>query len=94
MNTLIEGTFFVFFNLAEVACLPRVVSNEQLPLATSQSEATIDTTALLGPLLGEALYSLRQFLPFLSDAVLYVVSVIILRFICRLSKNSRRAAAI
>lgn len=81
LNTLIEGTFFVFFNLAEVACLPRVVSNEQLPLAAAQNEATMGTTVLVGPLLGGALYSLRQLLPFLADAVSYAVSVLSLSLI-------------
>jgi predicted MFS family arabinose efflux permease len=80
-NALIEGTLFVFFNLAEVACLPRVVAQEQLPAATAQNEATNGISALLSPLLGAALYSLRQTLPFLSDAVSYVVSVVSLLFI-------------
>jgi MFS family permease len=80
-NALIEGTFFVFFNLAEVACLPRVVSAEQLPLATSQNEATMGTTVLLGPVAGGAIYSLRQFLPFLADAISYAASVATLSFI-------------
>jgi MFS family permease len=80
-NTLIEGTFYVFFNLAEVSCLPRVVSKEQIPLATSQNEATTGTTVLVGPALGGALYTLSQFVPFLADAISYVVSVITLSFI-------------
>src|SRR6266851_3372419 len=63
INALIEGTLFVFFNLAEVACLPRVVAPEQLPAATAQNEATMGITALLSPLLGGALYGLRQVLP-------------------------------
>jgi predicted MFS family arabinose efflux permease len=75
INALIEGTFFVFFNLSEVACLPRVVPNEQLPAATAQNEATQSTAYLLGPLLGGALYSIRQVLPFLADAISFVVSV-------------------
>src|SRR5712692_3769813 len=81
INTLTEGTFFVFFNLAEVACLPRVVAKEQLPAATAQNEATQGITALLSPLLGGALYSIRQALPFLADAVSYAVSVVSLLFI-------------
>ena len=81
LNALIEGTFYVFFNLAEVACLPRVVSNEQLPAATAQNNATMGLTALLGPLLGGILYSLFQFLPFLADAISYAVSVVTLGFI-------------
>jgi MFS family permease len=81
INALVEGTFFVFFNLAEVACLPRVVAKEQLPAATAQNESTMGITNLLGPLLGGALYGLQQALPFLADAVSYVVSVCSLLFI-------------
>ncbi len=80
-NTLIEGTFYVFFNLAEASCLPRVVSKELIPLATSQNEATTGTTVLVGPTLGGALYTLSQFVPFLADAISYMVSVITLSFI-------------
>jgi MFS family permease len=80
-NALAEGTLFVFFNLAEVACLPRVVAKEQLPAATAQNEATQGITALLSPLLGAGLYSIRQALPFLADAVSYVGSVVSLLFI-------------
>jgi len=81
INALIEGTFFVFFNLSEVACLPRVVANEQLPAATAQNESTQGITSLLSPLLGGTLYSIRQALPFLADAVSYGVSVCSLLFI-------------
>jgi MFS family permease len=77
----VEGTLFVFFNLAEVACLPRVVRPEQLPAATAQNSATDGTSFLVGPALGGALFSLGQMLPFLGDAVSYAVSVISLLFI-------------
>jgi len=90
-NALIEGTLFVFFNLAEVACLPRVVASQQLPAATAQNEATQGITTLLSPLLGAALYSLRQALPFLSDAASYVVSVVTLLFV-RAEFQATRAA--
>ena len=72
----VEGTLFVFFNLAEVACLPRVVPPEQLPAATAQNSATDGASFLLGPALGGALFSLGQMLPFLGDAVSYAISVI------------------
>lgn len=81
INALTEGALFVFFNLAEVACLPRVVTKEQLPAATAQNESTQGITALLSPLLGGALYGFRQALPFLADAVSYMVSVVSLLFI-------------
>src|SRR2546430_13149541 len=92
INALVEGTLFVFFNLAEVACLPRVVTREQLPAATAQNEATMGITALLSPLLGGALYGLKQILPFLADAVSYAASVLSLLFI-RVSFQEKRLLA-
>jgi predicted MFS family arabinose efflux permease len=73
--SLIEGTLFVFFNLAEVACLPRVVTKEQLPAASAQHEVSFGITALIGPSLGGALYSVARMLPFLGDAISYAASV-------------------
>src|SRR6185312_7096545 len=66
---------------AEVACLPRVVSKEQLPAATAQNAATDGTAALVGPALGGALFGLHALLPFVADAVSYTVSVVTLFFI-------------
>src|SRR5438874_13158419 len=35
--SLVEGTLFTFFGLAETACLPQVVTKEQLPGAAAQN---------------------------------------------------------
>lgn len=75
LAALIEGTLFVFFNIAEVACLPRVVAKEHLPAATAQNQAAEGTSYLLGPPLGGVLYGLSRLLPFLADAISYAVSV-------------------
>ncbi|MBA2396842.1 MAG: MFS transporter [Ktedonobacteraceae bacterium] len=77
----IEGTFFVFFNIAEAACLPRVVPKIQLPAATAQNQATDGITALAGPSLGGVLYAFGNAIPFLTDAISYTASVISLFFI-------------
>lgn len=77
---LIEGTLFTFFSLAEAACLPRVVSKEQLPSATAQNYAIDSTAWLFGPLLGGMLYGLGRAIPFLLDAISYVCSVLGLFF--------------
>jgi len=74
--SLIEGTLFVFFDLAETASLTYVVSREQLPNATSQNQVTFGVTQLLGPPLGGVLYSLGRLLPFLTDAISYLVSTL------------------
>ena len=79
--TFIEGSLYVFFNLAEVACLPRVVPQQQLAAATGQNQATDGLSILISQPLGGLIFSLRQMLPFLADAISYVVSVISLLFI-------------
>jgi predicted MFS family arabinose efflux permease len=78
---LIEGTLFVFFNIAEVACLPRIVPSEQLPEATAQNQTIWAAASLIGPSLAGALYQARRMLPFVADAVSYAASVVSLLFI-------------
>jgi MFS family permease len=78
---LVEGSLYVFFNLAEVACLPRVVTPEQLPAATAANMATEATAAVVGPSLSGVLYSVSVMLPFVADAVSYTASVFSLLFI-------------
>jgi MFS family permease len=81
VNAFIEGTLFVFFNIAEVAALSRVVVKEQLPQATAQNEAGFIATGLAAPPIGGFLFQLSRGLPFVFDAVSYIVSVISLTFI-------------
>jgi predicted MFS family arabinose efflux permease len=88
---LVEGTLFVFFNLAEVACLPHVVSKPQLPAAVAQNEATNGVTEIISPQLGGALYGIFQALPFLADAISYTVSVLSLFFIRARFQGARDA---
>ncbi|MBI3913264.1 MAG: MFS transporter [Chloroflexi bacterium] len=79
---LIEGTLFVFFNIADTAAIPRVVPKEQLPEATGQNHAAQATTGIVGPSIGTVLYqSLGRAFPFLLDAISYGVSVVSLFFI-------------
>jgi len=82
INALIEGTFFVFFNIAEVAALPRVVNKRQLPQASAQNEGGSIATGLIGPPLGTFLFQTVGYaIPFLADAISYGASVISLLFI-------------
>jgi predicted MFS family arabinose efflux permease len=92
VNALVEGTLFVFFNIAEVACLPRVVTREQLPAATAQNMATSGVASLLGPPLGGVLYSVAQAFPFLADAISYAVSFCSLPLIRATFQEERTAA--
>lgn len=78
---LIEGTLYVFFNLARVSCLPHVVTPAQLPAAVASNETTTNLGYLLGPSLGGLLYGLGRMVPFLVDALSYLASVLSLRLI-------------
>ena len=90
---LIEGSLFVFFNIAEVAALPRVVLKEQLPAAAAQNEVAFGTAAIAGPSLGTFLYqALGHGAPFIADAISYAVSVFSLTFIRTPFQQDRAAA--
>ena len=78
---LSQGACFVFFWLARLAALPRVVPREQLPAAVAQNEVAESTVTLLSPPLGGVIFSLGHALPFLGDAISYAVSVVSLCFI-------------
>ena len=85
----VEGSLFVFFNIAEVAALPRVVPVHQLPEAAAQNEAAFAAAHIAGPSLGTFIYqSIGRSAIFLFDAVSYVVSAVSLLLI----KTEFRAA--
>jgi MFS family permease len=90
--TAVEGTLFVFFNIAEAACLPRIVPKALLPEATAQNTATDGITILLGPPIGGFVYQLGRTIPFLGDALSYVCSVVSLFFIKTDFQGERTAA--
>lgn len=71
---VVEGTLMVFYNLAEVAALPRVVPRKQLPQASAINQAGFAAAGIAGPALGTALYQLSRALPFAADALSYAVS--------------------
>ena len=92
-NAFIEGTLFVFFNIAEVAALSRVVVKEQLPDASAQNEASFALAGIVAPSVGTVLYKVvGQMVPFVFDAVSYTISVFSLALI-RTPFQGERAAA-
>ena len=69
-----EGTLMVFYNLAEVAALPRVVARQHLPQASALNQAGYAVAGIAGPALGTTLYQFSRALPFAVDALSYAVS--------------------
>lgn len=73
-----ETALLVFFELAEGAALPRLVSAGELPSALAQNEAKSRGAALAGQPLGGLLFGLDRGLPFVADTVSYAVSTVAL----------------
>jgi predicted MFS family arabinose efflux permease len=77
MVALVEGSLFVFFNIAEVAALPRVVPGPQLPQASAQNEAGFGIASIVGPSLGTVLYeALGHAAPFIANTATYIISLV------------------
>jgi predicted MFS family arabinose efflux permease len=72
----LEGTAFVFFNIAEVGALRSVVAARQLPAAAAAEQARMASVTLAGPPLGGALFGLGRSLPFVVDAASYGFSIL------------------
>jgi predicted MFS family arabinose efflux permease len=73
---LVEGSAFVFFNIAEVGALRSVVPARQLPDAAAAEQARMSLVTLGGPPLGGALFGFGRSLPFLFDALSYTFSIV------------------
>jgi predicted MFS family arabinose efflux permease len=73
-NALIEGTLLTLFNIALTASIPRIVAQHQLTEATAVNFVTGQTVSLIGPPVGTFLYGVALAIPFLADAVSYLVS--------------------
>ena len=71
----IEGTMYVFFNIAEIGALRSVVPGRQLPAAAAAEQARYSTMIIVAPPLGGSLFGVWRALPFLADAVSYVFSL-------------------
>jgi MFS family permease len=65
----IDGTAYVFFNLAEIGALRSVVAKEQLPTAAAAEQARFSVVTIVAPTLGGALYGIGRALPFVAGAV-------------------------
>ena len=71
----VEGSMFVFFNIAELGALRSVVPGRQLPAAAAAEQARYSTVTLVAPPLGGSLFGLGRTLPFVADVVSYFFSL-------------------
>jgi MFS family permease len=67
------GTISLFYEIAELAALAWMVPKTQLPTAVAQNEFVYSSCSLLGPALGSLLFSVARLLPFIADAVSYMI---------------------
>src|SRR3954468_13485246 len=72
----IEGVGFVLFQAAEGSALQEVVADHHLDPALARNSARAFTAALAGQPLGGALFALGRAVPFVFDAVSYLMSVV------------------
>jgi len=81
-TTAVESSLYVFFSIAQVAALPRVVPREQLADASAQNTGGNIAAAILAPSVGGFLYQAAgRTVPFLADALSYAASVLSLTLI-------------
>jgi MFS family permease len=72
--SLIEGGAGTIFDPAATAALPAIVADGQLEQAWAATEARGYSANFAGPALGGVLFGLSRAVPFVADAVSYVVS--------------------
>ncbi len=80
------------FSVANAAALPNVVSQDQLPMALSQSQAAYTSVRVVGSLIGGTLYSIGKVIPFLVNALSFGVSVLSLGLLRGNFQVSREAS--
>ena len=81
VNAFVEGTLLVFFSIAHTSSLGQILPYTQLPAAMAQEEVIEGLTSLLGPALSGPLFVLGRMLPFVTDALSYLISVVSLLLI-------------
>ncbi len=72
--SVIDGAANVLFDPSASAALPGIVADEQLERAWAATEARAYGAGLAGPALGGFLFGLGRAVPFLGDALSYLVS--------------------
>ena len=74
--SVVDSAANALFDPSANAALPAIVADEQLEQAWAATEARSYGASLAGPALGGFLFGLGSAVPFLGDAVSYLVSVV------------------
>ena len=89
----IQGTFLVFFDIAEGASLPSIVRKDQIATALATNNAVTTSLTVMGPPVGGFLFQLGRGFPFLADAISYVVSSCSLMLMRAKTQQQREASS-
>lgn len=77
----LEGAFGVLFGPAEAAAVRRVVAPTQVRDAVARNQSRMQLAGLVGPPVGGVLLDVGRALPFVADAVSYLVSLVGVLFV-------------
>jgi predicted MFS family arabinose efflux permease len=72
----IAGCCATFFQVAELAAVPRLVPRSQLPAALAQNAARFYVGIIGGQTAGGLLYAVGRAVPFVADCVTYLISMV------------------
>jgi len=89
VNALVEGTCFVFFQMAESSVSVTIVGNRQITHSATVNEVIASFSPLVGPALGGYLFGVARAIPFLIDAITFVYSFMAISLI-RMPDNKER----
>jgi hypothetical protein len=81
LTALVTGICGVFTDAAQSVAVRHVVPAENLPQAFAMNEGRGHAVGLIGQPAGGLLYSIQQFLPFLTHALSYLLSALLIRSI-------------
>lgn len=76
LTAVVEALGGAVFEIAEASALPMIVPLEQLADASARNSVRGAATALIGPPIGGVLFGVARALPFLADALSYLLSFI------------------
>lgn len=74
--TVIGALFTVVHETSQFGAIRNIVALQQVAEATARNQARLAATNLAGPPIGGALFGLARSLPFLADAISYLISFI------------------